>query len=74
MKLSKRQQTPEVMEAVNHARQLGAEAYRNGIRRPHDDAAVVAVACEFNDSVISAEIWRAWLQGATRAMFAMMEA
>lgn len=73
MKLTKTQRTPEVVEAIKYARTLGAEAYQNGIRRAHDDAAVIELGAKF-DMEQHIEIMRAWLQGATRAMFEAVEA
>ena len=71
MKLSRKQQTPELFESINAARVFGSEAHRHGIRRCHDDAAVIDLARNPQfDHAQRAEIYKAWMQGATKAMFA----
>ena len=71
MKLTKRQMTTETRDAIQSARTFGAEAYRNGIRRANDDGAVIVLvnSSQF-DQEQRAAIFQAWLQGATKAMFA----
>ena len=71
MKITKKQQTPELISAVRDARTLGGEAYRNGIRRVHDDGRVIDLASSNDFSFEQrAAIFSAWIQGATKAMFA----